>query len=154
MNKTTIIAIATGIIIIAGGLMVGMKFLGNKKPVSVTPTPASLEELPADSKIEVTLVPDTAKQEVTMTIKGLEGNYTGLDYEFSYDTDKGPKGTLSGSKPIDISGKSEFTRQITLGTCSRNVCTYDTGVANLQVALKLYPKSGGNPQVLKKAFEI
>lgn len=153
-NKQTIIIIAVVILILGGGFFAMSKLL-NKKTTStteeLTPTPF-MEELSKDVKVSLTASSD--KREVTLTISGMQGKYKELEYELSYDTNKGPKGTLSGSKPLPLSsGQDEFTRDITLGTCSSGKCTYDEGVNSITVVIKLY-KEDDTPEFFKEDFEI
>ena len=56
--------------------------------------------------------------------------------ELTYESEGLIKGVNSGSKPINISNKDSYSKDIYLGTCSRNVCRADTGVTSVSVALE------------------
>ena len=116
-----------------------------------TPTPSYQE---VDDSIIATLAASANRKSVTMEIAGLAGRFTGIEYELNYETDKGPKGTLSGATPIKLeTGADSFTRDIELGTCSTGgKCTYDTGVVNFQLFVKLHMPDG-TVQVLRETFE-
>ncbi|SRR3989338_718335 len=151
MDKKIVIGIIIGILVIGSGLFLGAKrFFKEREPG--LQTIANIEKYKTAENVVVDLTLSQDKKEVVLTISDLAG-YKSLEYELSYDTDKGPKGTLSGSKPLSLDGQDQFVRTVTLGTCSKNVCTYDEGVRNISVVIKLYPQNG-DPQIFKKSFDI
>lgn len=153
-NKQNIIIIAVIVLILGGGVFVATRLMNKKSTNTIqetTPTPA-MEKLSED--VKVSLTPSSDKRKVVLKISGMQGKYTGLEYELSYNTNKGPKGTLSGSKPLPLSsGQDEFTRDITLGTCSSGKCTYDEGVGKITVIIKFY-KEDGTAEFFKEDFGI
>ena len=69
-----------------------------------------------------------------------------IDYEITYDADsteddsvKVPKG-ITGAE--EVNGNTYSTKFLTLGTCSKNVCKYDTGIENLKLLAKITKKDG------------
>lgn len=80
---------------------------------------------------------DSASKEntVVLSVKGMASTMKELEYELTYDSEGLIKGVNSGTKPIDVSGKDEFEREVYLGTCSRNVCKPDKGVTKVSVAM-------------------
>ena len=105
---------------------------------------------PVDSSIKVDLVKSTAKANtVTITADGLAGKIVSIGYELSYDSQGLIKGVNSGSTPIDTTGKDTFSREIYLGTCSRNDCTPDLGVTKVSVVLEFTDATGKKSQFSK-----
>jgi len=115
------------------------------------PTPVILP--PVDESVVVGLEQSAKANTVDLTAKGLAGKYTSVSYEFTYDSEGLIKGVNSGSTPIDVTGKSEFTREIYLGTCSRNVCTPDKGVTTVSVVMTFTGTTGDKSQ-FSKDFEL
>lgn len=156
MNRTQLLIGVVVIITILLGI-VGFRLLGkgNNTPggedTTPTPSPAYQE---VDASVTASLVLSKNSKEVTMTISGLSGRYSAIEYEMNYQTDTGSQGTFSGATPISIeSGADEFERQITLGSCSSGGrCTYDTGVRNFKLDAKLHT-SDGSIHILRKIFE-
>ena len=153
MNTKQLLLIG-GVVLVV--LIVSVLLLqGGKKPqaevIEPTPTPAYQE---VDSSVEATLTLNAANTAVKMQITGLAGKYTGIEYELNYQTDEGPKGTLSGTKPITLaSGEDVFERPIELGTCSTGgKCRYDKGVRDFRLFVKL-TTSEGTVYILKKTIE-
>jgi len=60
------------------------------------------------------------------------GVATRIDYTLSYNT----RGTTQGvTGTIIPSGENSISRELLLGTCSRNVCRYDTGITNARATI-------------------
>lgn len=92
---------------------------------------------PVDPSVTVSVLMSKSKDNtVVLSVKGLPGNMVSIGYELTYDSKGLIKGVNSGSKPLDVTGKTEFEREIYLGTCSRNVCRPDAGVSGVTVALE------------------
>lgn len=151
-----IIGIAAALLVTGGIVAFAMMRSGGngtdtEEQVSPTPTPA-LQEAP--ETIDATLTINAAQTALTVEVTGLEGRYSGIEYELQYMTAKGPKGSLSGTKPIKLDeGKDTFTRNIELGTCSTGgKCTYDKDVSDFKLTLKLHTKDG-SVQVLQKTYD-
>lgn len=74
-----------------------------------------------------------------------------IDYEITYDADstedesvRVPKG-ITGEE--DVNGATYKTDNLTLGTCSKNVCKYDTGIQKVDLLAKVTKKDGKIYQV-------
>lgn len=145
------------IVVLVGGV-VGIRMFGAPReggvdiPARVSPTQAPVYK--DVTGVDVILKPNATNTQMSLTLSGLDGRFTGIEYELHYDTDKGPKGALSGGKPIAMSaGQDSFTREITLGTCSTGgKCTHDKGVKNFKIFVKLHT-SDGTVEILKKEFD-
>ena len=105
--------------------------------------------------VTVKLVSVVPKQEVKLVVSGVPDKTTSLEYEFTYSTkEQDTEGVFSTAKPKEGSTYflKDFERQITLGTCSRNVCTYHKVTSNIKVTLKFEGAYGA--QLLQKEFDI
>ena len=141
--------IITVVLILAGlsGFFVYNTFLAPK------PAPKVVEELPSenlpnvDASVQVDLVKSAAANTVTLSIKGMAGKMKTVEYELTYSS----KGITQGAmaRPIDISGQDTFSRDIYLGTCSRNVCTPHPGVTQVSLTLVFTDMNGQKSQFSK-----
>lgn len=82
----------------------------------------------------------------TLSATSLGAGYSGLEYEFTYETEGLIQGGNNGREPIDISGKDEFTREIYLGTCSSGTCKPHKGVTKVSLLVLLTDGSGQKSQ--------
>lgn len=153
-NKVLFIVLAVVLVFAAGGLY----FLtGSAKKEVKTPT---TEEIQAKSinpeEIGLVLTPKADKKAVVMEITKLEGIQS-VEYEVSYDaevTDEGqttdvPRGAVGS--PIQVkSTDSSIKREITLGTCSANVCKYDKVTSSIKFVIKVTFKNGDLGSVEKE----
>lgn len=152
MKKKTIIIIAVIVLLaIVTGFLV-YKAVGNKAAAPIVeqqnldgPTP-----IPADPNLVVIATwSRSADNTVIISVKAMASKYQSVGYELTYDSQGLIKGVNSGSKPIDVTGKDSFSREIYLGTCSRNVCKPDLGVKTVSVALEFIDTVGIKSQFSK-----
>jgi hypothetical protein len=138
MRKSIIIGIIILIVLVTSGFFiikaVNQKSSNLKVSQNVDPTPEIIPEVDSSIKVVVKLI---ANNTVSMNVTGLDGKMKSMDYELTYDSQGLIKGVNSGSKPVDLIGKSEISRDIYMGTCSRNVCKPDLGVKTVSVVLEL-----------------
>lgn len=147
-NKSTIIGIAVVVAVILLGL--SLFFLFPKSPS--TPQNALNQDqqikklTPSDIGLVLTLRPD--KKGVLLEVTKLVG-IASVEYELSYDaeeTQEGetaivPKGVVGS--PIEVKpGDTSISRDLDLGTCSKNVCRYDKIKSDISVAIKVNYKDG------------
>jgi len=147
MKNTKIIAIAVGIIAIVG-IGLGVYSYMNQENQSQTQNIEEIVESDAkpisseDVGLELSLTPD--KKAIIMKITKLEG-IESVEYMAQYDaevTESGETLTVTrgvGPSTIEVEpGDMLIERDdITLGTCSRNVCKYDTVVSDITFALRV-----------------
>lgn len=160
MKKLPLILIIVVLIILGAGLIFA-KQMNNKGPAA-TPTPAPeqnvLEKIKEDS-LEVTFTPRSDNRAFTLEIKNLkEKDYSSFEYEVSYDAESSEEpgqiitqGSAS-REPIVVTG-DDFSREILLGTCSKNVCKYDKGVTSVKVTLRL-TTTAGKTHLWEKEFSL
>lgn len=126
---------------------------------SSEPVPAQEEEITevlpqADASILVNLALSRAKDNtVILKVNNLSSKYTSVGYELTYDSQGLIKGVNSGSKPIEVAAQDGFEREVYMGTCSRNVCKPDLGVAKVSVALEFTDTAGKKSQ-FSKEFDL
>jgi len=154
-NKMMVIYGTLAVLLIITGVVV-YKIMSPKTATKTTAsTPSDMTSLqdslpPVDSSIKVDLVKSTTKANtVSITADGLAGKIVSIGYELSYDSQGLIKGVNSGSTPIDTTGKDTFSREIYLGTCSRNDCTPDLGVTKVSVVLEFTDTAGKKSQFSK-----
>ena len=152
MKKIIILAVVL-IAIIGGGIIVKKKFFS---PVAVVSTPSAdigSIALPENQEkgVDVSLVANSNKTSVTLKVSKFSKDTVSIEYELSYDTGSGlPRGVLG---KVDLKGADTFSREILLGSCSRNVCVYDEGVVKISLTLK-FNKSSGQATGFSKEYEL
>lgn len=151
-NKVTLIYIALAVVLLGTGFVV-------YKAVSAPKQTQFAEEeqqeiLPqVDASVQVTLVKAAKANTVVLKVSSMAGKYASVGYEFSYESKGLIKGVNSGSKPLDVSGKDSFEREVYLGTCSKNDCTPDVGVTKVSVVLEFTDNTGSKSQ-FSKDFDL
>jgi hypothetical protein len=150
MKKNTIIAAISVIILSVIGFSVFRVVSSKSKPATVsqtpTPTPETLPQISGSVEVSVKAVQNNS---VILTVKGLDGKFADVSYELTYESQGLIKGVNSGSNPIDIAGKTDFSREIYMGTCSRNVCKPDSGVKQVSIVLEFTGTDGQKSQFSK-----
>lgn len=140
-NKNLIIIAVVVVIIGVVGFFALSRSSKKVTPVTTTGDEDQVSALPAaDPSIVVDLKARADRKEVTLTVAKIPSGTSSIEYELSYTTSEGlPKGAIG---KIDVSGKSDIERNILLGTCSKNVCTYDNGVSSVNLVLKFNSADG------------
>lgn len=109
---------------------------------------------PEDIGLEMVLAPD--KKHIKFTANKLT-DIKKLEWEFSYDSDvpktadfpdsAGQKITQSFSGQADITSQTYESTFRELGTCSKNICRFDTGVSSVNLLVKVTKSDGKLYQV-------
>lgn len=147
MKKLIIFIIIISIII--GGFL----FFKNKTSQVLVAKPTLIPEILQEEKseIEVSLIPKNYNRAVDLKISKIPAEVISIEYELSYITGKGlPRGVLG---KVDLKGADSFSREILLGSCSKNVCVYDEGVKKISLTLK-FNKSSGQATGFSKEYEL
>lgn len=141
MKKSlTIFLIVLGVLVILG--VGGFFIFKSKKPAeeeSVTPESegilikTSLEERPY-----ATLTPRTDGRELTLEISRVKNAQT-IEYELVYLSAGLSRGVIGS---IDVNGDTAISRELLLGSCSRNVCKYDEDVTEGTLTLRFRGSDG------------
>jgi len=156
-KKNPLIFILPGVIgLLVVGFFLVKTFGQNKKEVKVVKEEAPIEEVltEVDASVKVDLTKSKTKDNtVVITVTGLAQRYVSIGYELQYESGGVGKGVTSGSKPLDVAGQDAFEREIYLGTCSKNVCKPDLGVAKVDLVLEFINTAGTKSQ-FSKDFEL
>ena len=161
MSKKTKIVVGLAISSIAVLMLIAVVLMTKPAPTKVTKT-SSLLESQEDTKpiptvgadVQVRLVSVQAKKEVKLVVDGVPASTTTIEYEFTYSTsEQDSEGIFSTAKlkAGETSFPKVFERQITLGTCSRNVCRYHNITSDIMVRLKF--EGGYGSRLFEKNFD-
>lgn len=143
MKNKTVLFVSLGVllIVVIGGAVV----IKNLMQSAVTPQEEEEEQTelpPADASIVVELKAAQDRKSVDLNIDNIPVGTESVEYELSYNTAGGlPKGALG---KITLNGKTQEKRNILLGTCSKNTCTYDQGVKSVKLVLRFNSPSGAS----------
>jgi hypothetical protein len=147
------IVIILGVLVVLLGVTGFLVFKSLTKPL---PKPAETQQsidstIPqVDKSISVAVTKSATKDNtIEINVTGLAGKMSTIGYELSYESGGMIKGVNSGSSAIDVTGKDDFSREVYLGTCSRNVCTPDLGVTKVNLVLEFTDPSGKQSQSTK-----
>jgi hypothetical protein len=142
-KKVIIISVILVILLGLTGFVV-FKSLTKAPAQTVTQDQPVEETIPQIDKSVVMDVKKSSTKDhtIVVSVTGMAGKYSSIGYEVSYQTNGVLQGINSGATPIDVSGKSDFEREVYLGTCSRNVCTPHTNVTKVTTVLKFTDVSG------------
>lgn len=152
MNKKTsfLIACLILLLVITGIAVYKVMTFSNGEAVVEEDT-IDISILEADASIVVNLEKSTSKSNtVLVNIEGLAGKVVSIAYELTYDSGGLIKGVNSGSKPILTDGKDTFSREVYMGTCSKNVCKPDLGVTSVSLVLQFTHPDGKKSQFSKE----
>ncbi len=129
-----------------------------QKSTAKPPTPPAQATAPKIEKVDLAQQPEWV-QKLTVTAKsgrsanglknvtfGASGMPAGLvesvEYVVQYETtNKGTQGALS-TKPVEVAGKTEFSKTVDLGTCSTKSCVTHEGVTAVELQLDFNTKDG------------
>lgn len=151
-NKMMYLYVGLAVLLLATGFVVYKAV--SAKPAAVVEEVIDEVSLPdVDASVAVTLEKAAKANTVVLNVVGLDSKYSTIGYEFSYESKGLIKGVNSGSKPTDVAGKSEFEREVYLGTCSKNDCTPDVGVTKVSVVLQFTDTEGKQSQ-FSKDFDL
>ena len=144
-NKTLVISIVVLLVVLVGGFMV---IRGSGKPeVKPIASPKNLDLPDVDPSVVVDLKAKSDGKSVILTVSNIPEGTQGIEYELSYLTGEGlPKGALG---KISLQSEKEVERDILLGTCSKNTCTYDSGVTSIKLVL-IFNLPGGDRKFIKE----
>ncbi len=136
------------LLVVSGYLLFAQKPKAEVEPVVQDQSVQSISA--EDLGLTLTAKPDG--KAVKFEIAQLDG-IKSLEYELTYEADSTAQEQSEGGEPrvqrgitgdADIlSGKSSYESEwLDLGSCSRNVCRYDSGVESVSLTLKLNKADG------------
>ena len=144
-KSSSIVALTVLVLLLGIGFIIWQK---SQVQVPAKPTTTAKREI---KKIDLTTQPDWIQKLSVTVVPGRSANGLNnftfkianlpaakvltLSYVAQYDTTKyGSQGSLSFT-PIDVSGKSEYSKTIDLGTCSTKSCVRHDGVTAVDLEL-------------------
>jgi len=147
--------------LIAAGLILSLVLLflifkmigsGGRKEEGVLPTPIPTVTLPPiEESVEIDLLPRDDKRAVILKISRIPEGVKTVEYEITYEAKSGLSKGVIGK--IELKEKEDsISREIVLGTCSRNVCVYDENVRKVNLALRFTGPSGSRS--FQKEYEF
>lgn len=157
-NKVLLVGVVIVVLLLLGG---GFLVLSSKRPTSLPITQdeelQTIEKLsPAD--IGLSLVPSYGNKRVKVVVSKSE-DIKSLAYDISYEADIPASELAAGeqggqvergfSDEVTLAGqKSSYeSKEFDLGSCSKNVCRYDTGVTEIKILMKVTKMDGKVYQV-------
>ncbi len=138
-NRLTAGLIAGVVIILLAGGFFFKNYLGNKQQALGEEMPEIDLSFEADGPYAI-ISPRRDGNALILNIKRV-ASYSSISYELAYTSegiDRGVVGKMDTNQQ-----KGEYEQEILFGTCSKNVCKYDTGVEN--GTLTLHIKKGNQP---------
>ena len=150
-NKGVVIAIVVVLVLLLGGG--GFYFMSskNKAPAQEEQADQTDQVLTlSPEEIGLTVDPKSDKKAVKIKIDKAS-DIKSIEYQVTYEADSTAQEKAEGGDPrvqrgitgqADIKGGSYESDWLDLGSCSRNVCRYDTGVEKVDVTLKIVKKNG------------
>ncbi|MFZ5366451.1 MAG: hypothetical protein ACOZBZ_04170 [Patescibacteria group bacterium] len=140
-----IIGIFLGALILFGVFFWFLK--GRQTPGTGTSTPTQAPVL-LEERPYVTLTPRTDGHELKLEIENLKNVQT-VDYELVYLAGDVSRGVIGS---VDLEGENSLSRDLLLGSCSKNVCKYDEGVSEGTLTLRFRGLAG--TQKYELAFHL
>jgi len=117
------------LLLIVGGVFF---FLNRKKTPSV-PVEAPTTVLPIEERPFIQLSLDSQAHNLKLQVLGIR-QASSVEYELIYFANEYQKGVIGSGQVED---GSRFSKDLLLGSCSRNVCRYDENVTGGNLTLKL-----------------
>ncbi len=146
--------IGLAVLLLLTGFVVYRVLAPSKEAAPVAEEEITTQLPQADASIGVSIAFVKAKPNtVVLIVSNLASKYISVGYELTYDSQGLIKGVNSGSKLIEVAGQDGFEREVYLGTCSRNVCKPDLGVAKVSVVLEFTGIDGKKSQ-FSKDFDL
>jgi len=140
MKKNWWLFLILAVLFLLGGFFVVKKVKKSQEGPTPTPTPEGvLIESTLEERPYVTLTPRVDGREMTLSISQIK-NADSIEYELVYlsnDLSRGVIGTIHLN-----SNEKNISRNLLLGTCSRNVCKYDENVTEGTLTLRFRDSDG------------
>jgi len=145
-NKLLVAAVVVVVLVIGVGGFIFMQTRATQDQELVIEEVQNVKELaPEDIGLELSI--DEDNKIITLEATKLDG-ITSIEYDVSYDAQVTENGEefvatrgVTGMLPV-TSGESIVSKDIDLGTCSRNVCKYDTVVSEVVFNIRVNFENG------------
>lgn len=103
-----------------------------------------------DSSVKVDLISATGGHEVKLTVKSIPNGTQTIDYELSYQTKQ--QGLQGAIGTVALKGESNYSKKITLGTCSSGTCVYHDVEGKIKLTLNFSGDYGR--KVFQKDYQL
>lgn len=163
MNSKTkkIVLIALPLLVVVVGLAIAF-FVFNKPKVTTQSDNSEFAEAVDDleaiptvtADVKVSLESIQPKKEIKLVVGGVPTGTKSIEYELTYSTkDQDSQGVFSTASPDKgaLTFGKDFERDITLGTCSKNVCKYHVITSPIKVSLKFEGSYGA--RIFQKEYD-
>lgn len=150
MNKKIVVGIVAAVFLLIIGVVVFSSFGKKQVPVEVKQQTEQDVIPTVDASTKVTLNQIEGKKEVGLVVSGIPKTTSAIDYELSYETKQ--QGTQGVIGTISTITGDEFTKQMTLGTCSSGRCVYHEVVGAIHITLKFSGDYG--QKILEKEISL
>jgi hypothetical protein len=155
-NNQIIAGVVVLLILVSGYLVFG----GKPKQQSQDTTQDQTIQTISPEKLGLTITVSPDKKKVKFGIAHPDG-IKSLEYSLTYEADSTAQEISEGGEPrvqrgitgdakIDSDTKPYESEFLDLGSCSKNVCRYDTGVKSIDLTLKIVKSDGKTYQSEKK----
>ena len=140
MKKGLLIVLIILIVIggIGGGIYLAIKKKAKTEENKLPEVTGVLIETPLEDRPYVTLTPRTDGREFTIEISRIK-NAQKIEYELVYLSNDLSRGVIGS---VDVKGKEKISRNLLLGTCSKNVCRYDENVTEGTLTVRFRSSEG------------
>lgn len=146
-NNQIIVGVVVVLLLVSGFLIFGGK--SKAKPQDTTQD-QTVQKISAD-EIGLSIEPKSDKKAVKIKIEKAS-DIKSIEYELTYEADSTVQEISEGGESRvqrgitgdgKIDGKSVYESEwLDLGSCSKNVCRYDTGVKSVSLTLKIIKNDG------------
>lgn len=100
--------------------------------------PANIIEVPIEKRPYVALTPRSDAHEIKFEMANLI-EAKSVDYELVYLAGEVSRGVIGS---VELKGETSLSRDLLLGSCSKNVCKYDEGITGGTLSLKVKGQAG------------
>ena len=166
MFKDKKVLIVAGVVVVVVLLVGGYFLIANKsksKPADDTGITEQVAETLAPDKIGLTMEANSSGKAVRFAISKADG-IKSIEYQLTYEADSTAAEQSEGGEArvqrgitgeaLIKSGQSTYQSEwLDLGSCSKNVCRYDSGVKSVTLTLKVV-KDDGKVYQVEKTLEL
>ncbi len=122
------------IFLLAGGFFFFFRGqVGEEKQDKADTSLSQTVSLPTEKRPFVSLISRSDGHELKLMVENIQ-EAKSIDYELMYLAGGNSRGVVGS---VDLKGAASFSRDLTLGSCSKNVCKYDEGITGGILTLKL-----------------
>lgn len=129
-KKLPIIIVGLLVILVAGFLVI--KSQKKQNTSEITTTEVEVPQAPINERPFVSLIPRSDAHQLTLQVENLK-NITTVEYELVYLVGDAQRGVIGS---IVTNAKSAVSKDLLMGSCSKNVCKYDEGVTGGTLTLR------------------